>query len=60
MNSASEVMTGIINGAISSITGTNPSPVTNAASGGVPAEIVFGIVIAVALWTIAIYIGFKK
>lgn len=61
MNSASEVMTGIINGAIGSITGTNPSPVTNAASSGVPAEaLIVGIVIAVALWSVVLWIGFKK
>ena len=60
MNSAIEVMTGIINGAISSITGTNPNPVTNAASSGLPAEIIFGIVIAVALWSVVLLIWFKK
>ena len=61
MNSASEVMTGIINGAIGSITGTNTSPVTNAASSGVPAEaLIVGIVIAVALWSVVLWIGFKK
>lgn len=59
MNNASEVMRGIIEGAIGSITGTEPV-VDTAASNGLPAEIVFGIVIAVALWSIAIYIGFKK
>lgn len=59
MNSASEVMTGIINGAIGSITGTEPV-VDTAASSGLPAEIVFGIVIAVALWTVVLWIGFKK
>ena len=61
MNSASGVMTGIINGAIGSITGTNPSPVTNAASSGLPAEaLIVGIVIAVALWSVVLWIGFKK
>ena len=61
MNSAIEVMTGIINGAISSITGTNPNPVTNAASSGLPAEaLIVGIVIAVALWSVVLWIGFKK
>ena len=61
MNSASGVMTGIINGAISSITGTNPSPVTNATSSGLPAEaLIVGIVIAVALWSVVLWIGFKK
>ncbi len=60
MNTASEVMRGIIEGAISSITGTEPV-VDTAASSGLPAEaLLVGIVIAVALWTIAIYIGFKK
>lgn len=61
MNIANDVMTGIINGAISSITGTNPSPVTNAASSGLPAEaLIVGIVIAVALWSVVLWIGFKK
>ena len=31
----------------------------NSAS-GLPAEIVFGIVIAVALWSVVLWIGFKK
>ena len=31
----------------------------NSAS-GLPAEIIFGIVIAVALWSVVLWIGFKK
>ena len=61
MNIANDVMSGIINGAIGSITGTNPSPVINAASSGLPAEaLIVGIVIAVALWSVVLWIGFKK
>ena len=40
---------------------SNPSPVTNAASSGLPAEaLIVGIVIAVALWSVVLWIGFKK
>ena len=60
MNSASEIMRGIIEGAIGSITGTEPV-VETAASSEVPAEsLVIGIVIAVALWSVVLWIGFKK
>ena len=60
MNIANDVMTGIINGAIGSITGTEPV-VETAASSGLPAEaLIVGIIIAIALWSVVLWIGFKK